>query len=186
MFLPLRAFPPSSVITGKVLPEQRITRAIRGPVWIGCSLNFFPALPTAFLMGNLKPPPGRASCQDGFRDAEPPSFACLDAQVPRHSAALFAVPSGRDGRGRKRKEGDQPCLTPNQPKAPPRNPQPTSPTRYATATDRRASGRESDAYGHTPPARDSTYSSTVCRSTDGSPPASPLKRKTNATGRVLR
>ena len=63
-------------------------------------------------MGKLKPPPGRASCQDGFRYADPPSFAWRDALVPRHSAALFAVPSGRDGRGRKHKEGDQPCLTP--------------------------------------------------------------------------
>src|ERR1700693_260416 len=135
-------------------------------------------------MGKLKPPPGRASCQDGFRDADPPSFACRDAQVPRHSAALFAVPSGRDGRGRKHKEGDRLCLTPNQPKAQPRNPQLTSPTRYATVTDGRASGRESAAYGHTPTARDSTSSSTVCRSTAESRSASRPKRKTNATGRA--
>ena len=57
--------------------------------------------PTAYLIGKLKPPPGRASCQDGFRYTDPPSFACRDAQVPRNSSALFAVPSGRDGRGRK-------------------------------------------------------------------------------------
>ena len=35
----------------------------------------------------------RASCQDGFRYADPPSFACRDSLTPRPAAALVALPS---------------------------------------------------------------------------------------------
>jgi len=57
ILLPRRAPPLSPVFTRQARPEQRITRAIRGSVWIGCSPQFLPALPTAFLIGKLNPPP---------------------------------------------------------------------------------------------------------------------------------
>ena len=146
------AFPLSAVFARQARPVQRITIAIRGSEWIGRSPLFVPAPPTAYLIGKLKPPPFPASCQGRFPKGSR-WLSLARAATPRHSAALCAVPSGRDGRGRKHKEGDQPCLTPNQAKAPPRNPQPTSPTRYATAKAAKASGPASGSPGHTPTAK---------------------------------
>ena len=164
---------------------ERGTKFLRCLARIGCSSEVFRAHHTALLMGTLKPPPVRASCQDGFRFADPPSFACRDSQMPRlrrlwvtcHQAAMVVAGN--------KIEGEQPCLTPNQAKAP-RNPQPTLRTRYVTARDIKASGHASDRHGHTPMGRDSTSNSIVCRSTDASASVSPPKRKTNATGRAPR
>ena len=57
-----------------------------------------------------------------------------------------------------------------------------SPTRSATAKERKASGPASAAPGRTATARASTSSSKSCRSTAGSPSASPPKRKTDQPG----